>query len=532
MALAALALLPRLASVAFNAWPHGDVLLDAAIADALLQQGQLKVPLVDVRFYPIDRFGFGYPPDQHPPLWSLLGAAVGLLWRDSYEALKVVSLLAGLALVPAAFFAGRRVFGPETALLAAALCAVSYLLIDFSGNGSLWVLLALLYLLFVHLAADLPALTVRRAILLGAVMAAAYLTNYPAVVLPLAYAACLLLLRFPVLQPPTPDSRLPTPTPAAVPVKPAPWPVLLLPLVVALALVTPWLVYASLTFGSPVWSQPLQRQLGGGDKQVEVVVVGNEVVKRALPARDPLAERLRSTAANLYGNVGFLLRQSFVLLPVLGGFALAGLLWFGRSALRGPPGPFVPLLLLTVAHGALILLWPTTKFRYLVPLLPLLLLLGCGLLWQLQPPALRRLLAGLVLGATALTSLWTYASIPSHTYYYDGGIVTDNFGAQGEIVYVQEQRQLERAAAAIRQDAAQRSGRPAVLGPHPLYRFAGLPLVVDSPAFSPEVARTLVDKYAVGYAVVEPIRLPFFESLRPGGRVLWQEPTLAVYRLP
>jgi hypothetical protein len=301
---------------------------------------------------------------------------------------------------------------------------------------------------------------------------------------------------------------------------------------VALALVTPWLLYASLTYGSPVWSQPLQRQLGGGDKQVEVVVVGHEVVKRALPARDPLGERLRSTAANLYGNVGFLLRQSFVLLPILGGFAAAGLLWFGRSALRGPPSPLAPLLLLTFAHGALILLWPTTKFRYLVPLLPLLVLLGCGLLWQLQPPPLRRLLAGFALGATVLTSIWTYASVPSHTYYYDGGVVTDNFGAQGEIAYIQEQRLLERAAAAVRQDAAQRTSRPSVLGPHPLYRLAGLPLVVDSAAFSPEVARTLIDKYAIGYAVVEPARLPLFQSLRPDGHVLWQEPTLAVYRLP
>jgi hypothetical protein len=79
-----LACLPRLAAVRFNAWPHGDVLLDAAIVDSLVERGELKVPLVDVRFYPIGRFGFGYPPDQHPPLWPLLGATLRLVWPNSY----------------------------------------------------------------------------------------------------------------------------------------------------------------------------------------------------------------------------------------------------------------------------------------------------------------------------------------------------------------------------------------------------------------------------------------------------------------
>src|SRR5712691_10896852 len=90
----------RVAAVRFNAWPHGDVLLDAAIVDSLVERGRLLVPLVDVRYYPIERFGFGYPPDQHPPLWPLLGTLLGALWRDSYEALKLASLAAGCLLVP------------------------------------------------------------------------------------------------------------------------------------------------------------------------------------------------------------------------------------------------------------------------------------------------------------------------------------------------------------------------------------------------------------------------------------------------
>lgn len=498
--------LPRLAAVRFNAWPHGDVLLDAALVDSLVERGELTVPLVDVRFYPVGRFGFGYPPDQHPPLWALLGAVVRLGWPDSYEALKLLSLAAGILLLPAVYVCGRALFGRGPALFAAALCAISYLLIDFSGNGSLWMLLAVLYVLFVWRAGCYPLADRRNAILLGLILGAGYLTNYPAAVLPVSYAALLVLRWWSARQ-----------TSAA--------PTLVVPLVVAFLLAAPWFAFNLATFGNPIWSQPLQRQLGGGDKRVEVVVQDGEVLKRVLPGGDPLGERLRTTAYNLYGNVGFLVRQSFVLLPFAGGLALAGLLALGLRATRGRAGPALPLLLLALAHGALILLWPTTKFRYLVPLFPLVALIAGWLLWQVQPPDLRNLLAAVALGLALFTSAWTFAAIPSHTYYYDGGAVGDNFGGQGEIAYVEDLRRLEGAAAAIRN-----AGDGAILGPHPLYAMLRRPLVINSPEYSREVVEQLVRRYAVRFIVAEPEQMPFYAGFLPGS-VIWQEDKLAIFAL-
>ena len=94
------------------------------------------------------RFGFGYPPDQHPPLWPLLGAPLVGLAGDGYAALKLVSLLVGIVCVPLAYVALRRHVGEAPALLASGLVAGSYPLVDFSGNGSLWVLLAMFYLVW------------------------------------------------------------------------------------------------------------------------------------------------------------------------------------------------------------------------------------------------------------------------------------------------------------------------------------------------------------------------------------------------
>jgi 4-amino-4-deoxy-L-arabinose transferase-like glycosyltransferase len=516
-ALLLLALLPRLGAVRWNAWPHGDVLLDAAVVDALATRGELKVPIVDVRFYPLGRFGFGYPPDQHPPLWSLLGVIPRLLGLDSYQALQLVALAAGLALLPAVYACGRDLFGPGAGRFAAALCASSFLLIDFSGNGSLWSLLALIYVLFAWRLSLLAGSANRvNALLLGLLMGLAYLTNYPAVVLPATLVAVVGRWWLERRRAGKGGSGG-APAPAL--------PDTALALLVAGLMVLPWLLFNLATFGNPVWSQPLQRQLGGGDKQVEVVVENGEVVKRALPGGDPLGERLRSTAANLYGNLGFLVRQSFVLLPFTGGFVLAGLASLGLVAPRGRAGRALPLLVLTLAHGALILLWPTTKFRYLVPLFPLAALLAGGLLWQLQPVGLRRLLAVLALGLGAFTSLWSWASIPSHTYYYDGGVVGDNFGAQGEIAYVEDLRRLAGAASAIRTH-----GPGPVLGPHPLYTLAGQPLVINSAAFSPAVVRNLVERYSVRYIVAEPPRQPFYADLFPV-QTLWQDERYVVMAL-
>jgi Dolichyl-phosphate-mannose-protein mannosyltransferase len=523
------ALLPRLAAVHFNTWPHGDVWLDAAVVDSLIERHELEVPLVDVRFYPTSRFGFGYPPDQHPPLWALLGASIRLFWHDSYEALKLVSLVAGLLLVLAVHRCGQDLLGRGPGLFAAALCAVSYLLIDFSGNGSLWGLLALLYVLFVWRLSCFSLSERRNAILVGLIMGAAYLTNYPGVVLPLTFVIVLASRRWKSTQNDSAPAAPPRPPVSAslrLPVSPsARLPVSLLPLAAAAVLVLPWLAFNFATFGNPFWSQPLERLLGGADKHVEVIVQDGEVVKRSLPVANPVGERLRTTVQNLYGNVGFVARQSFVLAPFTGGFALAGLVALLLGAARGHAQAALPLTVLTLTHGAMILFWPTTKFRYLVPLFPLLALVGSWLLWQVKPPDVRNLLAGVALGLAFFTAVWTYRSIPSHTYYYDGGVVTDNFGGQGEIGYVDELQRLERAALAIRA-----AGPGTVLGPQPLYRMAQQPLVVESAAHSRAVVEHLVQHYGIRYVVAENERIPFYADFLPG-RTLWQDDRFALYEL-
>jgi hypothetical protein len=169
---------------------------------------------------------------------------------------------------------------------------------------------------------------------------------------------------------------------------------------------------------------------------------------------------------------------------------------------------------LALVHLALIIWWPTTKFRYLVPLLPLAIAIGAWCLWQVRPASLRARLVLVTAALCLFTNAWTMLSIPSRTYYYDGGLIGDNFGQQGERLFADDARQYEAAADAIRA-----RGPGVVLGDHILAPLTRMPLVVISSAYPPEIVQHLVDKYQVRYIVAERVHADAYAFL--GVTPLW-----------
>ena len=159
-----------------------------------------------------------------------------------------------------------------------------------------------------------------------------------------------------------------------------------------------------------------------------------------------------------------------------------------------------------------------------MPLLPLVFAIGSWFLWQLKPPAQRGLLVGVTALLCLMTNVWTFVSIPSHTYYYDGGLVEDNFGGQGETVFVEEARRLRRAA-----DAIVARGPGPILGDHILHPFTHHPLVVNSTAYPPEVVGHLVRKYGIRYVVAERARSDAYGFLGP--TELWADDRWVVLEL-
>ena len=126
-----------------------------------------------------------------PPLYPLLLALPSWLGLDSIEAQRVASCLMGAVLVVAVGLLGRRVGGPRSGLIAAAIAAAYPPLVVLDGSlrsESLYVPLVAFALLAAHRLIDRPAAA--RAAALGALVGLAALTRseavllYPLLVLP------------------------------------------------------------------------------------------------------------------------------------------------------------------------------------------------------------------------------------------------------------------------------------------------------------------------------------------------------------
>jgi hypothetical protein len=138
---------------------------------------------------------------------------------------------------------------------------------------------------------------------------------------------------------------------------------------------------------------------------------------------------------------------------------------------------------------------------------------------------IRKLLGGVCTAALVFVSVWTWAVIPSHTYYYDGGVVTDNFGQQGETVWAEDARRIARASEIIREH-----GPGTVLGDHLFYALARQPLVINSAGYPREALEALIARYQVRYVWLERGRLEDVHAWL-GGTVLFDDDRFALLEL-
>ena len=103
----------------------------------------------------------------------------------------------------------------------------------------------------------------------------------------------------------------------------------------------------------------------------------------------------------------------------------------------------LPILLLLTLHILLSAAWPVTKFRYFVPLLPLVFIISLEHLQSFHwSERSKNILLGATFAMILALSFLTYRSVPTHTYYYDGAITTDTFGGSEEMRFLEEHHLL------------------------------------------------------------------------------------------
>ena len=428
-----------------NSYLHGDVVLHCAVVESLANKKGFFVSYAFSDLLPLNKpESLGYPVNQHPPLWPLLGAALVPFTGSAFTALKTVGLLSGTALIFFSFLFARRFFGKKVALLTTFAVTFSALLIDYSSNGSLYIFQALLYLLFVLCAQKLQRTVCWSG--LGSIAGSGWLLNYQNVVLVFAIPVLyVFVFRSTCLY----RKNL----------------VKLLGAIGTLFIVVlPWLVRNYLVFGQPFHNINMY------------YFWGKMGVAASAPLSDPLLIKKIVTWVPWWTthNIYYVFRELFLLAPVVFAFALWGLpTGIAHLCKRKHTGE-IACALIMVLYCGICCIWPVVKFRYFVPLVPFVFAFGFYVLCSLRQRIIRRIGVVISLCTILLFSALTFLSIPSRTFYYGGALTKDIFGKRGEAEFAQEANALLEVALFLKRQPP----RP-ICGEPALHFYTGLPVVLD-----------------------------------------------------
>ncbi len=344
----------RLWSFHENSRLYGDVNLFALTARQLASSGKLEYPFKYDYSPETAYLSLQSPASQHPPLWPLLGAILARLWasEDTFLMLKVLSLIAGLCLW-ITFLPSPKEVSFLCKVLPFGLVALSPWLVDFSTNGSPYILIAFILILAERFwRTNFPS-RLSSLVGAGALSAFAILTHNNLILIPLSLA-----IRIFTWQELPNQQR---------------W-MKLGAFTISLSIfLSPWLLWNWQTFGQlfhSLSSYYLLEQLG-----LATIALDEGRVVWTVKAI-PFAEIAQRYSLLFTKSAWAGLRQYVEMITPLGFFAVlvsVVLRWqpvksafskeFPRSVWSILPSPTI-LYLLTI------LLWATYKTRFLIPLLP------------------------------------------------------------------------------------------------------------------------------------------------------------------
>ncbi len=296
--------------------------------------------------------------DQHPPLWPLLGSFVARLGASPFLALKLLSLLAGVLVLVLGWRITDRltegISGVPDGLpaLATGILAVGFLAVDAAGNGSLYAAQAAGVLLLVETLASPRPSWWRIGLVLGGLL---MLNHQCAVLWPVPALVLLLGAR------PGERGRAAVVAAGAT--------------LVAALCALPWWLRNVAAFGDPFASvNPIYFLYRAGVDATFAVEDGVPVLRFAR-ALDPLL-MARASLGFLKPNLLYLLSTGLAVWPVLLGVGGAALLPQAWEAVTRRDRRLLALLVCLAALGAVAVLWPATKLRYLAVLQPLVVVLA------------------------------------------------------------------------------------------------------------------------------------------------------------
>ena len=377
----------RLMSYAWNTNLYGDVNLFALTARQVAIHGRLEYPMKYDYSPNVPYLSLSTPASQHPPLWPLFAGVIAstINSEDTFQVLKWMSEFFGifLLLLILIFVRGFRddfqepinggttqkrpinnsifstSYTAEVSLIALGFAAISPTLVDFSANGSPYILTTGFVLLASILLVNFRPKNPIHPILAGLICSLALLVHSILIFLPLAFLP--VILKSTPLHSPNPSSTSLT-APSTLKSR-------LLTLVyftfAFLLPLLPWIAWNYLNFGKPFYSYTtyhLFEQLG----LLKTEAYGQVIASRVSSIIDPIT---------LFQRYVLMIAKSFLAFSreyfrALGPFCLL-LLAFGIISLFNENKlKLASILTPAGVYTLTIFLWATYKFRFLVPLLP------------------------------------------------------------------------------------------------------------------------------------------------------------------
>jgi len=143
----------RFASFNWNDRLQGDVNLFALTAREFVTHNRLYYPMKFEYSDNVQYHVLQSPASQHPLLWPFVCGLLGKAFHteDTFPILKVMCEIAGAFLIMVFAYVGIRADWPNEALVATCCVALSPMLVDFSANGSPYILSAVMIILAIIL---------------------------------------------------------------------------------------------------------------------------------------------------------------------------------------------------------------------------------------------------------------------------------------------------------------------------------------------------------------------------------------------
>jgi hypothetical protein len=381
----------RAASFVWNTRLQGDVNLFALTAREFVQHDRLYYPMkLDFSDH-IPYKALASPADQHPPLWPLAAGLLGKLLRtdNTFPLLKLLCAATGVGLMLVVVYAGTRRRRPIETIVALAFVALAPELVDYSANGSPYILLAALLVLAALLLERFRPEHLFDYALAGVLCGVGIQAHSVMLLLPAAFLIFWLRAS-----------------------RGIPWKGIAVAVAAGLMTVIPWMLWNYHYFRTPFYSSSTYHfltQFG----LAKIAALGDGVTIGRVRSVDAvfltaylrgMGQTARYFISTYYADVG-----PFCLVLLVAGWA--GLF---RQRRRAALASLLPVLIYTLT----VLLWATDRSRFVVPIIPLTYLVAAvGFAFLLRNRLPWRVLGWVCLTGTIAWSVVGYRDQPPTRYY-------------------------------------------------------------------------------------------------------------------